>query len=122
MISGSYYRRHLAEAVQERAKHTGLFDNQCANLPPEKITLWTEQVKRWEEDHTADNPYAQTEEGEQSHGFGTFLTDRAEISLAQVRQTIAAEEQEEAEAGVIALHKISSSALILWGLRIEEQQ
>lgn len=73
MNSGSYYRRHLADAVKEREKHTASFDSQCGNLPEEKIALWTEQIKRWEEDHKAENPYAQTEEGERDHHFGTFL-------------------------------------------------
>lgn len=64
MVSlGSYYRRHLTEALRERDKHTALFDQQSANLPAEKVKLWTEQVQKWEADHSAENPYAQAEQG-----------------------------------------------------------
>ena len=60
---GEFYARHLAEAIALRDKHTKLFDAQCLNLPAAKVALWTDQVLRWDADHTQENPYAQKEEG-----------------------------------------------------------
>lgn len=45
-----------------------------------------------------------------------------EASFALVRQELAREEELEEARGSLALHKMSASGMILWGMRIEEQQ
>lgn len=45
-----------------------------------------------------------------------------ETTLAEIRQELAQQEEREAAEGQVALHKMSASAFILWGMKIEEQQ
>lgn len=46
----------------------------------------------------------------------------AEANFALVRKELAREEELEEARGSLALHKMSASGMILWGMRIEEQQ
>lgn len=103
------YRR-LDEAVLQsriqRVAHARL----TRSFPSPLIERWTKEVDAWCADPFNDdivNPFAEPE---------------PDVTIADVRREMIAEEAEEVSRGVVPLHEISASKYLVTGLQLEDQQ
>ncbi|PPQ81774.1 hypothetical protein CVT26_010082 [Gymnopilus dilepis] len=124
---GSTLLRKYKAAVGERniqtEGHRGLTDA----LDPVLVKTWEKMCVDWEEDgpypKAKKNPYHVEDDRKNNHFFVfQWLSLCADISEAQVRKQLAAEEESRLKSGGVSLNNISASSFIALGLEIEEFQ
>ncbi|GJE98381.1 CxC2 domain-containing protein [Phanerochaete sordida] len=101
--------RKFMHAVQQAKEQEEEFEAFSRSFSPATIDAWEKMVTEWEHDHEAhEDPYVAPQET---------------VTEAQVKRTLAQEEEERVRTGKkTALHDVSPSSFLTIGLELEEQQ
>ncbi|GJF00552.1 CxC2 domain-containing protein [Phanerochaete sordida] len=101
--------RKFMHAVQQAKEQEEEFEAFSRSFSPATIEAWEKMVTDWERDHTNhEDPYVAPQDA---------------ITEAQVKRTLAQEEEERVRTGKkTALHDVSPSSFLTIGLELEEQQ
>lgn len=68
--------KKFKRAVKQRDKQLAAFKLLTAGSSDETVTLWTCAVEAWENDPTAENPFASTDQGTQIYSCNVRSVNR----------------------------------------------
>ncbi|KAH7904941.1 hypothetical protein BJ138DRAFT_1118936 [Hygrophoropsis aurantiaca] len=105
---GDVLSRRLLIAIEERERQINNFRDVTSSITSATIAEWKGMLKRWEKDKSSPNPYE------------IDCTDR--ITEAQVRLQLRNDELQELFQGTATIHTTSTTAFLVAGLQIEDQQ
>ncbi|TRM56325.1 hypothetical protein BD626DRAFT_357487, partial [Schizophyllum amplum] len=100
--------RRLVIAIDERAVQIEAFKRVNNNVEPGEVKKWKADVRRWQSDRSGPSPFT--------------MPVSSNMSEAQVRQMLDAEEMQEIKDGRAGVHTTSQTAFLSAGLQLEVAQ
>ncbi|KAJ3905079.1 hypothetical protein F5879DRAFT_988649 [Lentinula edodes] len=109
---GKRFLKRGLNAIEERLLYVPAYEDLCKSLDPSLMEIWRGEIARWDENHSAKNPYESS--------IRPLKLAHIRLNLAKEDALLAKGDHPFARQGL--MKQMTPTTLILQGLELEEQQ